>query len=162
MRAFRAPAADDSWAGLRLRYPPPHEVADAASPVPACPSYTPLPAHRNCTRLKSQWDISEDEETSCFHHAWRRNWLEDSVGWGLHLDDSGKPSWLGHSFDNQCPLWFAKFVGVRELWHGYPADLKRRGRADAPNARVAFDWWRRGHIRKATFSKLRQGKKCVP
>lgn len=76
-------------------------------------------------------------------------------------DDNPAPRVLGRSDDDERDLWFAKFLAGTE-WHGYPADLARRGRHDAPPAAVARDWCIGGHIRRTTLSKLIQGKRCNP
>src|SRR5262249_34493156 len=129
---------------------------------PDPPHYHSNRDHRNRAPGKSQWTITEVQEVRCFSHAWSNQWLDERVGWGLHLDDDGTPGDLGRSDDGERELWFAKFVADRPPWHGYPGDLKRRGRHDAPTRRVVTEWYRQGHIRKATFNKLIQGKQCAP
>jgi hypothetical protein len=126
------------------------------------PPYECHPQHRNLAPEKSQWTISEAAEEECFSNAWINQWVDGDHAWGLHLgSDSPLAQNLGLSHDQTRSLWFAKFCGGSS-WHGYPADLGRRGRYDAPPGAVAREWRDRGHIRRATLNKLARGVECTP
>jgi hypothetical protein len=131
--------------------------------IPAYKSHDP---HRGIgdTSEKSQWTITEPEEIACFTAAYLAGWVieAEAVGWGLHLDSHGRPQILGTSAIGAGALWWAKFVGKRLPWHGYPADIVRRQRDDCPNGSTIKAWLARKHISKQAARKIAQGKPCRP
>jgi hypothetical protein len=70
------------------------------------------PHHRNWANNKSQWLITEPEETVCFRHALNQGWLLNQIGWGLHFQNN-RIDYLGLAQDHQTNVFIAKFV-----WRG--------------------------------------------
>lgn len=132
-----------------------------SAPLP----YESNPRHRDGTSGKTQWTIKLPEEEACFEAAVAAGWVpspaDSKVGWGLHLDESGKAQNLGRSADGERrPLWWAKFRGDSTPWHGYPADLARRNPHDQPSGDVIVNWKTNGYITKAIANKLTRRIPC--
>ncbi len=118
--------------------------------------------HRNGNVSKSQWTISEAEETGCFNHAKDQGWIFPQMerGWGLHIADT-RPSWLGIAQDRATRLFIAKFVGNVSLgeWHGYPADY-RRNNQDIPDEDVLRRWLSVDALSASKIRKIAKGQPC--
>jgi hypothetical protein len=124
-------------------------------------TYAAHPAHRNRTPDKSQWTITVRQEVWCFDCSLRNSWLENRMGWGLHLV-GGKPKVLGVSADGMTPLAVAFFrdPNRRRYWHGYPADLKRRP-SELPPERIRQEWLDKGLLPPAKLRKIMRGQPCI-
>lgn len=50
-------------------------------------NYTIVSYHRGGTKkaLKSKWKINHNEELQCFEKAFGDDWIDEALGWGLHL-----------------------------------------------------------------------------
>ncbi len=127
-----------------------------------CPPYQPHPPHRDRSAGKSQWTIPEAAETVVFERAWDNGWVAGAVGWGIYAEDGEIALDLGISDDGERSLWWAKFVGKTDPWHGYPADLVRRQEHDAPAVSVARAWHEAGHIDKVALSRIIRKQPCRP
>lgn len=128
-------------------------------------AYTPNPQHRNrgFSNVKSQWSITIAEENNCYTTASNHNWHFNNCLWGVHLlPQSQVPQVLGSSpTPGSCDLQMAKFVGdASGNWHGYPV-AHWMSPYDKPGEDVLKDWCDKGIIRKAIFSRIRRGKRCV-
>ncbi len=119
------------------------------------------PHHRNGTRRKSQWDISEDQERDVFANAHSKNWIIMGVGWGLHIV-AGKADYLGTAEDRRCQLFFAKFVNRNrdQFWHGYAADHQRRS-SDIPSSCILHQWLTADLLRRAVMCKIVRRQPCT-
>ncbi|WP_445150953.1 hypothetical protein [Baekduia sp. Peel2402] len=128
------------------------------------PPYEPYPVHRNNAPDKSQWSITLDEERTTFARAWDNDWIgvDSEVAWGIHAENGEPALELGVSADGERQLWWAKFVGKRVPWHGYPADIVRRQRGDAPEVRILREWHKQGHISKLAIDRVLRKKPCRP
>jgi hypothetical protein len=126
------------------------------------PTYSPNPAHRDGTALKSQWTIGPDDEAACFDYAWSEGWVVNDIAWGVHAPGGGVAEDLGKSCDGERILWWAKFRGKNGPWHGYPADLGIRQHHDCPTNSVLKKWLEAGHIDKVAFGRIVRRKPCRP
>lgn len=129
------------------------------------PSYCKLkyaihPHHRNGNPKKSQWIISEEAEVSCFKRSFLSEWLNNSVGWGLHIVN-GNASALGLAVDRTTYLVFSKFVTDNQVnWHGYPANHVSN-QHDIPDEHVAMKWISDKLLPSPKVSKIMRGKPCA-
>lgn len=91
------------------------------------------PDLRNNNPNKSQWTITEADETAVFGRALNENWLIDRDGWGFHFANTGI-SYLGVAQDRSTNVFLAKFRDGDRTghWHGYPADHIRNNRDRPP------------------------------
>lgn len=124
--------------------------------------YGQHPDHRNNTRKKSQWIISNNEETQCFRRTnlKKNKWFLNNAGWGLHLNQ-GTAVNLGVAQDHKTLVFFAKFVTAHGTgnWHGYPAD-HQKNHADIPPNFIAKVWITRKYLKRAKVRKLLLGQPC--
>lgn len=124
-------------------------------------AYTPHPQHRNAAFAahKSQWVISEAEETQSFNVAMAAQWVASGAAWGLHLIAAG-PQVLGTTaLPNNFSVQIAKFVGDQGNWHGYPV-AHWLSPYDRPAYEVLEKWKAGGIINKAKLAKIYRGKRC--
>ncbi len=123
--------------------------------------YLISPDHRNGNPHKAQWTISVAEEVACFERSVANSWLEQSVGWGLHVD-GGSVSYLGTTANDFGPVEqsFVAFFQLASDCHGYPADVRRRTR-ERPSTRVRRAWLDGGYLRPAVVRKLSRGQRCA-
>ena len=121
-------------------------------------NYKPNPLHRNGAAEKSQWRIPLAGEITCFSGACTNGWFDGGVGWGLHLP-AGKPDYLGVAQDHETIVFVAKFTEDQDVWHGYPADHRRK-HGDIPTEPVLDDWMRDGLLTPAKIRKLTRGQPC--
>ncbi len=121
--------------------------------------------HRNNSKEKSQWTISQIEEQECFKCSLISNWSEPAyTSWGLHFEDN-KVVYLGRSAENEpnlSLLFIAKFVDSTQnnKWHGYPANPGGQKQQDIPPQSVLKDWGEKKYFRPAVIRKLSKGQKC--
>lgn len=121
--------------------------------------YTHNLVHRDWSREKSQWTISELLERKCFVHSCRKQWLEPGTTWGLHFH-RGEVEYLGLGRDHQTRVFIAKFVhdpGIDE-WHGYPVDHRRPG--DKPPKEVLDSWLRERILAAPKIRKIKGNQPC--
>ena len=116
--------------------------------------------HRDGSKQKSQWTISEDDERSAFSRTYSEEWYDGSTGWGLHFDGNTIGN-LGFGVDRIRPLFMAKFVdgNARSEWHGYPADYLEH-QQDVPDTGYLMAWCEEGHLSRAKMRKILQRKPC--
>lgn len=128
--------------------------------VDSSTQYVIIPGHRlRGYPDKSRWLISLKEEANCFAESHSKNWLLESVGWGLIVDDDAKLKILGENPQREKTK-IAKFQTQNQnLWHGYPADLKRKPK-DIPVVDILKKWRQAGIIEKHHMSKLQRGVAC--
>jgi len=77
---------------------------------------------------------------------------------GLHLP-AGKPDYLGVAQDHEAIVFVAKFTEDQDVWHGYPADHRRK-HGDIPTEPVLDGWMRDGLLTPANIRKLTRGQPC--
>jgi hypothetical protein len=122
--------------------------------------YVSKPDHRDGTPIKSQWDISYDEEYASFALGVTSGWIAGQAAWGLHLVGN-VANYLGHAAVNpgpNTPLWLAYFQ-VGAPCHGYPSDPQRSSREVPPNE-VRSDWLSKKYLRPAVVRNVGRGVTC--
>lgn len=123
--------------------------------------------HRDGNPNKSQWIISEDDESVCFR--WAANDLtvlhleSQKICWGLYVVED-QLEYLGTSARNESNcnecLFIAKFVGDHGVnWHGYPANHVANPH-DIPAPEVLRKWKERNFLRRPAVRKISKGQKC--
>lgn len=136
--------------------------------------YSPYKKHRDDTAGKSQWvdEITEEIEFALFQQTLRNEWVRQEPfkynkkkysrllspngrGWGLSLVD-GKPETLGTLIDETDVKVCVFEEGNPNLWHGYPADLKKK--QDRPLDHVLKKWREAKYISKSLLNKVKSGK----
>ncbi len=121
--------------------------------------YTSVSYHRDGSSGKSQWIITIEEECNCFINAVTHHWIiKNSIGWGVKMDSTITLEIVGRNINGES-LKFAKFIGDRNNWHGYPADYRRKTE-DIPLISILLKWQKLGFIKKHHISKIRSGKIC--
>lgn len=117
--------------------------------------------HRDGRKTKSQWTITEAQEIAVFGDAVANDWLVDTIGWGLYLED-GKVAYLGVSGDGKRRLFVAKFWDSysKDEWHGFPADQRKS--QDKPPWEIANKWVEENYIGLPKVRKLMKGQRCAP
>lgn len=110
---------------------------------------------------KSRWLASMKEEVDCFIQSLNKKWLHVGAGWGVILDDANKLKVLGVNYVNENSK-IAKFVDGNNsnLWHGYPADLKRKVK-DIPPISILNKWRGEKIIKKHHISRIQRGVTCT-
>ena len=121
------------------------------------PTYNPNKTHRNGAPNSSQWTITPGDELASFHLAVRHSWLDETVGYGLHVV-ANRAEILGVS--NAQQTFIAKFVSSKDpfVWHGYP--ILTTDRDSLLPAAIGKDWIRFGFIRPALVRKALRGQRC--
>jgi hypothetical protein len=116
--------------------------------------------HRDGSRQKSQWIISQLDERGSFILMYDSNWKHDHIGWGLHIQDRCA-NYLGTDNTGTYHLIVAKFVdGDRiEKWHGYPADHTYNPQ-DIPSRDILWQWKNMGYIGTCKVRKILKGQRC--
>lgn len=114
-------------------------------------------AHRRSQPHKSRWIVSATKEVNCFIDSDVSGWTEVDIAWGIILENNTLLS-LGRGVQNDM-LKVAKFVGINNVWHGYPADYLRNHQ-DRPSMKILQIWREKGIIEKHQVVKIRQGKEC--
>jgi len=122
--------------------------------------YQVHPDHRNGTRGKSQWTISEQAELDMFDNVLGHGRLHSDVGWGLYIDN-GRVDYLGVAQDHYRKVFVAKFVdgSQNNCWHGYPADHQRNV-SDIPAPYILQEWLDANLLRCAVIRKIMRGQPC--
>lgn len=135
---------------------PPTRRAAAETPS----EYRSHQPHRNRSPQKSQWCITEAEETQSFRLASEKEWLGGTHGWGLHFIED-RPDYLGTAQDHTTRLFVAKYVrsATADSWHGYPADHQRHPQ-DIPSEKVSTKWSQESYLSPAKIRKLIKGQPC--
>ena len=118
--------------------------------------------HRNGNKNKSQWEITDEEEVSCFSNSFEKDWGSVEANfWGLYISDN-KIYYLGRS-SNKTQLFIAKFVvgsvGNIQEWHGYPADPQQNNQ-DIPEDFILDKWIEEELINLAKKRKILKGQPC--
>lgn len=123
-------------------------------------TYVPNPQHRNTNyaQTKSQWTISQTDETHCFASASSNGWGTLAGCWGIFVP-GGVPEQLGVSPRSEFELFLAKFVVDQDQWHGYPV-AHWLSPWDKPPPQVLRAWVEIGYINRAKFAKIHKGRKC--
>jgi hypothetical protein len=122
--------------------------------------YLHHPHHRNGVSGKSQWIITQPEETVSFSRSLAEGWLRTTEGWGLHTPQQS-PEYLGYARDHSTQVFVAKFVGddVAGTWHGYPADHQRCPQ-DIPDEAALQAWIDASLLTPAKLRKVARGQRC--
>jgi len=122
--------------------------------------YKPNKQHRDKNPNKSQWTISILEEVKVFENTYPNNWIDQSVGWGLHFVNNGV-QYLGNASNQNRRLFIAKFMdgNCNGKWHGYPADYQTNIQ-DIPNEFGLKEWVDKRYLSNAKIAKITQGKPC--
>ncbi|PJC86468.1 hypothetical protein CSW98_09665 [Vibrio sp. HA2012] len=114
--------------------------------------YKVNPQHRGALPIsqKSQWRVTEAEETDLFEKAKTNEWIcpKDCL-WSIDDDFDV----IG--VDAVGELFVAKFWGNQGEWHGFPVSTKRQ--LDRPPTSAINDWVDRKIIRKRIGNKMAQG-----
>jgi len=129
--------------------------------IDATSKYVIVSQHRSGGyRGKSRWSVSKREEVDCFIQSLNKKWLDVGAGWGVILDDTNKMKVLGINHINEDSK-IAKFIDGNnsKLWHGYPADLKRKVK-DIPPISILNKWRKENIIRKHHISRIQRGVIC--
>ena len=118
------------------------------------------PVHRNGTPGKSQWRITEIEESDSFICACDHLWVLDKVGWGFHFKE-GKVQYLGVAQDHRTLVFIAKFVNDKphNTWHGYPADHQKK-QQDIPDDEIRALWIAEGVLPAQKIRKIGSAQPC--
>lgn len=119
--------------------------------------YTSVSQHRHRTNSeKSRWTVSIQEEIDCFivskSNAWNHPGNNKMIGWGI-ISHEGRFKILGENCEYN-DLKIAKFFGINNKWHGFPADY-RNNEADRPPMNILLKW-----VDKTKMRKIRGGQKC--
>ena len=111
-------------------------------------------------RNKSRWVVSKQEEVDCFRQSLQKEWLCVGTGWGVIIDNSNKLKILGINHFNEDSK-IAKFIDGNKsnLWHGYPADVKRKVK-DIPPVAILNKWRVENIIKKCHVSRIQRGATC--
>jgi len=119
-----------------------------------------LTHRRDGNPKKCIWTIYSEEEVDCFRQSANHDWLEDTKGWGLKINEQGKLENIGLSPQNEI-LKIAKFVDSSKNGecHGYPADY-RRGTQDRQSTDILIKWNTKHLITNVAMNKFRLGKLC--
>ncbi|EGR1750669.1 MULTISPECIES: hypothetical protein [Vibrio] len=115
-------------------------------------SYKVNPQHRGALPIsqKSQWRVTEAEETALFDKAKVNEWIcPKKCLWSI--DDNFCV--IGEDFVGE--LYVAKFWGNQGEWHGFPVSTKRQ--LDRPPTLAINDWVKKKIIRKRIGNKMAQG-----
>ena len=118
--------------------------------------YAPNPVHRQPSSGHSQWEISEQDEISCFVNSESSGWIGNERGWGLH-DVRETIVYLGTDRETDERTFHAKFIdnAASGVWHGFPASRK-----DRPDESILKDWLIKGLVRTKAIKQLSKGMKC--
>jgi hypothetical protein len=129
--------------------------------IDATVSYYVSPKHRDGTPRAGQWKIGEADEVAVFTRSARSRWIVAATGWGLHVPDERRATWLGVADDHTTPAFLAKFVtdADRKSWHGYPVINDRS--EHCPPREVIRDWMRKAFIAPNTADRLIRGRPCL-
>lgn len=123
--------------------------------------YVIVSQHRNSGYInKSRWKVPMPEEVGCFVQSRNNKWLLGDSGWGVIIDGVNNLKILG--FNNlREELKVAKFIANDDLnlWHGYPADIKRKIK-DVPPVIILENWCQRKIIKKYHMSRIRRQSSC--
>lgn len=119
--------------------------------------YTSVAQHRHQTNNeKSRWIISIEDEINCFNlsrgNKWNHPGNNKMIGWG-YISDNGRFKILGENLAYN-DLKIAKFFGINNKWHGFPADY-RNNETDRPPTNILQEW-----VNKSKMRKIRNGQKC--
>ncbi|MBI5150745.1 MAG: hypothetical protein HZA28_08270 [Candidatus Omnitrophica bacterium] len=135
--------------------------ADIPIDISPLVQYVVVSQHRGLDyRDKSRWLVSMQEEVDCFRQSLHHDWLMPDAGWGLIVDAQNNLMVLGINYLREESK-VAKFVegNGSSLWHGYPADLKRKVK-DIPPTCILEKWYSMKLIRKHHLSRIRRGIRC--
>lgn len=126
-------------------------------------AYLPHPHHRNAafSDVKSQWQISVQEEVQSYEAAVAAEWQCEGCYWGLHLIGSSTQPLGVSPAPHQHTLKIAKFVGANGDWHGYPV-AHWLSPWDKPRQNILQAWKEAGLINAAKMAKILRGKRCIP
>jgi len=131
-------------------------------------SYIIVSYHRNNSlKDKSVWTIDEQAELNCFKETQEKNWVQESIGWGMKYEVLKKKEsekviieTIGISEHNE-KLKIGRFIdgSKNDTWHGYPANYRRK-KQDIPPMEILLNWIDLRVLKKHQASKIKQGKKC--
>jgi hypothetical protein len=121
--------------------------------------YTIKPDHRDATRGKSQWKVTEAQEAGIFSAAYLAKWVVDgSTAWGLHRPQQAI-QFLGVDKSHTSHVFIAKFVRNAADWHGYPASHTLLAE-DVPDSSVLAAWQSANILPRAKIRKIASMQPC--
>ncbi len=124
--------------------------------------YAVHPHHRNNNPQKAQWNITVAQEIGVFGSSFDSGWLisevgqgKQQVGWGLFIHQN-RVKCVGKLIDRSKMATYAKFLGINDEWHGFPADYNRN--FDKPTLAIHSSWLQ--HMGEAKVRKIIRGEPC--
>lgn len=113
--------------------------------------------HRDRTRGKSQWGVSEAAERTSFTDAMTNAWVSGDWAWGVHAP-SGKVEMLGVDRDHQTELFLSRFDQGAGEWHGYPVNYKEP--QQKPPGTILLAWVNKSILGKSQMRKIVKSQPC--